>query len=119
MEGYLRKTLGSRVQVFSCGLEPTGVDPQAIRAMAEDQVVIAGQTSDSIEDFRNFNFDHILTFEVELEALGRETFPNTPAFVLELPLIDGFGGSDRQEAVRNLRDQIRDQSLLFIQQHLS
>lgn len=107
MEGYLKKSLGNRAQVYSCGLDPSGVDPQAIRAMAEDRVVIAGHTSDSLQEFTDYSFDFILTFDDQLKAEAAKIWPSTPHHLVEAPVIDGFGGLDRQEAIRNLRDHLR------------
>jgi len=119
MEGYLKKSLGNNARVYSCGLEPSGVDPQAIRAMAEDRVVIAGHTSDSLEDFQDFSFDIILTFEEELALAGKNLFGETPVHVMQVPVVDGFGGLERQEAIRELRDLLRSNSADFINQQLS
>lgn len=107
MEGYLKKSLGNRAQVYSCGLDPSGVDPQAIRAMAEDRVVIAGHTSDSLEEFSDYQFDVILTFDDHLKEEGAKIWPSTPLHLVDAPQIDGFGGLERQAAIRELRDHLR------------
>lgn len=114
MEGFLKKSLGNRAHVYSCGVEPTGVDPQAIRAMAEDHIVIAGQTSDSLEDFKEYQFDHILTFDEELAEMSKKLFQHTPVHTVHLSLIEGFGGNERQEAIRQLRDRLRADSSRII-----
>lgn len=119
LEGYLKKSLGNLAQVYSCGIEPSGVDPQAIRAMAEDRVVIAGQTSDELKDFEDFSFDHIITFEEALADKGRQRFRNATLHLLSIPALDGFGGQERQEAMRHLRDSLRLKCSNFIDQHLS
>ena len=119
LEGYLKKSLGNLAQVYSCGIEPSGVDPQAIRAMAEDRVVIAGQTSDELKDFEDFSFDHIITFEEELADTGRQRFTMATLHIIYLPAIEGFGGQQRQEAMRQLRDALRLKCSNFIDQHLS
>ena len=77
LEGILKKILGHKSRIYSCGFEPSGVDPQAIRAMAEEQVVIAGHTSDALEEFHSFQFDHIFFFPIEKEEHIR-----SPTFTL-------------------------------------
>ena len=44
-EGLARALGGSRVQVWSAGIEPKGVHPLAVRAMAERGIDISGQSS--------------------------------------------------------------------------
>lgn len=119
MEGYLKKSLGNRAQVFSCGVDPSGVDPQAIRAMAEDRVVIAGQTSDALQDFSDYHFDFILTFDESLKHEAEKIWPSTSHHLIKTPGIDGFGGLQRQEVVRNLRDHLKSSCSNFVSSALS
>lgn len=110
LEGYLKKKLGPRAKVYSCGLEPSGVDPQAIRAMAEDQVVIAGQTSDRLKDYQSFPFDQILVFDAVPMAEIESLFPNAHSVPIPIPPVEGFGGQERQERIRQLRREIEAKS---------
>lgn len=110
LEGYLKKKLGPRARVYSCGIEPSGVDPQAIRAMAEDQVVIAGQTSDWLKDYQNFPFDQILVFEAVPVSDISALFPNANSVPIPIPPIEGFGGKERLERIRHLRLEIEAKS---------
>ena len=60
-EGWARKLLGGRVKPFSAGVEPKGVDPRAVRVMAEAGVDISGQRSKAIEDLEQTGFDYVIT----------------------------------------------------------
>ena len=60
LEAYLAKALNKRAQVISAGKEATGIDPQAIRIMAEDGYVIAGQTSKSLKEVEAYPYNAIL-----------------------------------------------------------
>jgi protein-tyrosine-phosphatase len=119
LEGYLKAKLGHRAKVYSCGIEPSGVDPQAIRAMAEDKVVIAGQTSDDLKEYSGHNFDHILVFDEDLLPTVQSQFPNTDIRLLPIAAIEGFGGLDRLAAIRELRGKIELKSNELIAAQLS
>ena len=60
-EGWARALLGDRVRAFSAGVEPHGLDPRAVRAMAEAGVDIAGHRSKRIEDLAEDRFDLVVT----------------------------------------------------------
>ncbi|MGN6648187.1 MAG: arsenate reductase ArsC [Cytophaga sp.] len=59
-EGYLRH-YGKDVVVYSAGLDPHGVNPKAIETMKEDGIDISTHTSNSIEEYRDINFDFVIT----------------------------------------------------------
>lgn len=107
LEGYLKGHLGSKARVYSAGTEPSGVDPQAIRVMAEDRVVIAGQTSDSIAEYQNRKFDLIIVLDASAKTKVLEYCQFDKIQNLELPEIHGFGGAQRMESVRQLRNQLK------------
>ena len=60
-EGYLRHFATGRVAVYSAGIETHGVNPRAIQVMAEDGIDIAHHTSNNIDEYRDINFDFVLT----------------------------------------------------------
>lgn len=60
-EGLVNHFLGDRFQAFSAGTEATGVNPLAIRAMAELGIDISRHTSKTIAEFEGQQFDHIIT----------------------------------------------------------
>jgi arsenate reductase len=60
-EGLLRALYGDRYEAYSAGTEPGGVNPYAVRAMAEIEVDISGHRSKSIEEFRGMRFDYVVT----------------------------------------------------------
>lgn len=60
-EGFLNDLYGDRYEAYSAGIEPTEVDPYAIKAMAEINVDISKQRSKSIEEFRRNNFEYVVT----------------------------------------------------------
>ena len=60
-EGYLRLFAGDKAEVFSAGIETHGVNPQAIAVMKEDGVDISGHTSNNIDEYRDIDFDFVIT----------------------------------------------------------
>ena len=60
-EGLLRHLAGRRVEVFSAGVEPGFVRPQAIEAMRERGIDITSQRSKSVDEFAGREFDYVIT----------------------------------------------------------
>jgi arsenate reductase len=60
-EGYLRHFSGEKAVVYSAGVETHGVNPKAIAAMKEDGIDISNHTSNNIDEYRNIDFDFVIT----------------------------------------------------------
>ena len=60
-EGYLRKFAAENAIVYSAGVETHGVNPRAILIMAEDGIDISGHTSNNIDEYRDIDFDFVIT----------------------------------------------------------
>ncbi|MEP6683689.1 MAG: arsenate reductase ArsC [Parafilimonas sp.] len=60
-EGYLKQFAGSKAEVFSAGIETHGVNPKAVRVMKEDGIDISHQTSNNVNEYRNSDFDFVIT----------------------------------------------------------
>ncbi|WP_461395710.1 arsenate reductase ArsC [Deferrisoma sp.] len=60
-EGWLRHLGGDRYEVFSAGTRPQGLNPRAVRVMAEAGVDISGHTSDPVEKYLGEDFDLVVT----------------------------------------------------------
>ncbi len=48
-EGFGKKYLGDKFEVYSAGIEAHGLNPNAVKAMAEKEIDILSQTSDIID----------------------------------------------------------------------
>jgi arsenate reductase len=107
-EGFARSILGERFTIRSGGLEPSVVNPYAIRVMAEVGVDISDQFSKPI-DVGALQQAHVV---VTLCGDAEERCPVVPASVRRLhwPLPDPAkqGGSEeeRLNAFREVRDRI-------------
>jgi arsenate reductase (thioredoxin) len=60
-EGYLKYFAGDKAKIYSAGVETHGVNPLAISTMKEDGIDIAQHTSNNIEEYRNIDFDFVIT----------------------------------------------------------
>lgn len=56
-EGWLRHLKGDLFNVFSAGTQTHGLNPQAVKVMAESGVDISGQRSQLLSEFDEFEFD--------------------------------------------------------------
>ena len=61
LHGYLEQLLGDRAVVYSAGIETHGLNPRAVRVMAEDGVDIAHHTSNHVDEYAAVPFDYVLT----------------------------------------------------------
>ncbi|RME47932.1 MAG: arsenate reductase ArsC, partial [Deltaproteobacteria bacterium] len=60
-EGWTRHLWGGKIEAWSAGIETHGLNPQAVRVMAEAGVDISGQRSKRIEDVEGIAFDYVIT----------------------------------------------------------
>ena len=61
-EGLINHFLGERWEAFSAGTKPAGyVHPMALRATAELGIDISAQRSKSVDEFRDTEFDFVIT----------------------------------------------------------
>jgi arsenate reductase len=111
-EGFARALKGDRIEPYSAGTAPKGLDPRAVRVMAEAGVDISGQRSKPMAEFRGREFDFVVT----LCDGARESCPILPgsARIIHAGFADppalAAGAHSEEEALahyRRVRDQIR------------
>lgn len=61
LHGYLHQLLGERATVYSAGVETHGLNPRAVRVMAEDGLSIAHHTSNHVAEYAAVPFAYVLT----------------------------------------------------------
>ena len=59
--GYLNYFAGNKAAIYSAGIETHGVNPKAITIMKEDGVDISHHTSNNMDEYKNMNFDFVIT----------------------------------------------------------
>ena len=60
-EGLLRDLAGDRFAVFSAGVDPSFVRPEAIEVMREIGIDITSHRSKSVDEFAGQEFDYVIT----------------------------------------------------------
>ena len=119
-EGYIRHFAGDRATVFSAGVETHGVNLKAIATMADDGIDISHHTSNNIDEYREIDFDFIIT----VCDNARERCPYFPSkakmFHYNFPDPAKAVGTDQEvaEQFRMVREQIKEYCQLFAEQNL-
>ena len=115
-EGYLRNFAEQKAEIFSAGVETHGVNPKAIETMKEDGIDISHHTSNNIDEYRNIDFDFVIT--VCDNAKERCPFFPTKAqkFHYNFPDPAKATGSDDEisEEFRKVRQQIKEYCEKFV-----
>jgi arsenate reductase len=60
-EGWARQLEPGRVEAYSAGVAPAGIDPRAVRVMAESGVDISGQRSKHVDELAGESIDCVVT----------------------------------------------------------
>jgi len=111
-EGWTRRLKGNVIEPFSAGIETHGLNPLAVKVMAEAGVDIGGQTSKTLAALSDREFDFVVT----LCGHARENCPLFPgrARVVHVGFDDppklAAGAKSEVEALphyRRMRDEIR------------
>ena len=119
--GYLAAMGGDKVEVYSAGVETHGVNPKAISIMAEDGIDISLHTSNHVDEYRNIDFDYVIT--VCDHAKERcPWFPTTAVLLHEnFPDPAKATGTEEevQKAFEHTRNLIKVYCGEFIEQHIN
>lgn len=119
-EGYLRHFARNKAEIYSAGIETHGVNPKAIAIMKEDGINISNHTSNNIEEYRNIDFDFVIT--VCDNAKERcPLFPGTAQkFHHNFPDPAKATGTEEEilEEFRKVREMIKDYSRKFVEDYL-
>lgn len=111
-EGWARHLKADIIEPSSAGTAPKGLDPLAVKAMAESGVDISSQRSKHINDLPDVAFDYVIT----VCDNAREQCPVLPGTVRTLhvgfddPPFLARGAKTEDEALqhyRRVRDEIR------------
>jgi len=112
-EGWARHLKGDTVEAHSAGIEKHGLNPNAVKVMAESGVEISDQYSKTVAELPDFNFDFVVT----VCGHANENCPYFPgkAKVVHVGFDDppklAQDAASEEEALnhyRRVRDEIRD-----------
>jgi arsenate reductase len=115
-EGWTRALRSDQIEVFSAGIETHGLNPNAVKVMAEAGVDISGQKSQHIDEFKATTIDYVITvcnhahetcpwFPADCKVI-HIGFQDPPKMAKELA---EKGGSEEEQldCYRSVRDEIR------------
>jgi arsenate reductase len=60
-EGWARHLKGDVIEAFSAGIEPHGLNPNAVKVMSEVGVDISNQRSKRVDELKDVAFDYVVT----------------------------------------------------------
>jgi arsenate reductase len=107
LHGYLQQALGDTATVYSAGVEVHGVNPRAVRVMAEDGVDISQHTSNHVDEYATISFDYVLTVCDHANEVC-PVFPST-AKKLHHNFLDPAQATGSEEEIRQQFRRVRDQ----------
>ena len=108
-QGIINHDFGDKVEAYSAGTSPKGLDSKAIQVMAEFGIDISQNTSDHVSKYKDYFFDYVITLCDDAEK-------NCPIFLRGAKRIHmGFEdppeatGSEKEimNVYRKVRDEIR------------
>ncbi len=109
-EGWARHLRGGIFEAYSAGIEKHGLNPSAVKVMAEAGVDISGQQSTLIDELSVTEFDYVIT----LCGHANETCPFFPGPKIHVGFDDppslALGAQNEDEALshyRRVRDEIK------------
>ena len=119
-EGYLRKYAGDKAEVYSAGIETHGVNPRAIQIMKEDGIDISNHTSNNINEYRDINFDFVITVCDHAKEQCPFFPSNAKKFHYNFPDPAKASGSEEEimNHFREVRELIKDYSKQFVKSNL-
>jgi arsenate reductase len=112
-EGWARHLKGDAIEAYSAGIETHGLNPLAVKVMAEAGVDISGHRSKTLDELKDVSFDYVVT-------VCDYAHENCPLFPGKAKVVHmGFDDPPRlardikseEEALdiyRRVRDEIRD-----------
>jgi len=120
LQGYLQQALGNAATVYSAGVEVHGVNPRAVRVMAEDGVDISHHTSNHVDEYAHVPFDYVLTVCDHANEVC-PVFPST-AKKLHHNFPDPAKATGSEEEImsqfRAVRDQVKAYAHSFVRAQL-
>ena len=116
-EGWARALKGDALEVFSAGIETHGLNPLAVKVMAEAGVDISGQSSQLWDEFAGQELDWVVTvcghaYEscpvlpagTQVKHVGFDDPPRLARGMAE----QGASEEEQLKPYRRVRDEIRD-----------
>jgi arsenate reductase len=118
-EGFLRSLAADQFEAYSAGINPVGLNPNAVLVMKERGIDISGQKSKNVTSYLGQHFPFIITVCDNARAQC-PIFPG-PAQRLHWGFEDPAHATGNEEArlavFRRVRDEIEDHIRRFLDEH--
>lgn len=111
-EGWARHLKGDAIEAYSAGIETHGLNPYAVRVMAEAGVDISGHRSKNVDELKDVTFDYVVT----VCGNANESCPRFPGKTRVIhvgfddpPKLAAMAATDEEKLghYRRVRDEIR------------
>lgn len=114
-EGFGKKYLGDRYHVYSAGIETHGLNPIAVKVMAEKGIDISNQTSDLIDPALLNKADYVITLCGDANDKCPATLPQVHRdhWGFEDPAKAQGTEDEVMEVFRRVRDQMEARIIQF------
>jgi arsenate reductase len=110
-EGLVNHDFSGRVEAFSAGTEPKGINPKAVQVMAELGIDISQNASDHISKYEGQSFDFVITLCGDANEKCPLFFGGVKRMHLGFDDPPRATGSEEEvmDVYRRVRDEIRQQ----------
>jgi arsenate reductase len=120
-EGIANHDFAGRIEAYSAGTEPQGLNPRAVQVMAEIGIDISGNSSEHLSKYEGQPFDYVIALCGDANEKCPLFFGGTKRLHMGFPDPPKKGGDEKAllEIYRGLRDDMRRKLGEFFIQELS
>ncbi|QNJ97680.1 arsenate reductase ArsC [Constantimarinum furrinae] len=120
--GYLNHFARNKARIYSAGIETHGLNPGAVRTMAEDGIDISGHTSNHVDEYEGISWDFIITVcDHAQENCPYIPAPNAKRLHQNFSDPSKVNGSEKEilEAFQKTRSEIKAYCKAFVEKYIS
>ena len=112
-EGLTRALKGDIIDVYSAGIESHGLNPRAVKAMAEIGIDISAQQSKTTDELPDIDFDYVIT----VCDHAKETCPLflRAATMVHAGFEDPAGATGSEDEIMAVFRRVRDEIRAFVE----
>jgi len=120
-EGIINHFFKGKIKAFSAGTNPTKVNPRAIKVMQEIGIDISKNRSKHLDEFKNEQFDYVITLCDEANEVCPVYFGNTKKVHIGFPDPAKTKGTEEEvlEKFRKVRDDEKSKLLDYFKNKIS
>jgi arsenate reductase len=120
-EGLVNHDFAGRLEAFSAGTKPHGLNPKAVAVMAEIGIDISGHSSDHLSKYQGERFDYVITLCGDANETCPLFFGGVQRIHMGFEDPPGFTGTEAEvmAVYGRVRDEIRRQMREFFDRELA